>query len=276
MTQRLFGRQVIVQIGQPGEEGRSWSELRVDFQVDYKTGKSGKAAIDVYNIGKDGIAAAREKGALVRLLAGYNQPKVIFEGNPLRRNGVELEPTGTDVIMKLQLRDGASTLSTSRVNLTFEDDIKLSEAIKEVTLALGIPRKAIRLAADPVLPAGTVLKGPAREVLNVLLTSEQDEWHINRGGLQVLDRSKTTTEEAVVFSSKTGNLIGNPRKKSARVIEITGLLEGSIRPGRRFLVESLREDGSFARATYKATDVSFNGSRWENDFYVQLTGKEVS
>lgn len=272
---RLFDRQVVLQIGQPGQEGRSWSELRVDFQVDYKPGKIGTASIEAYNLAPEALAAAQRPGALVRLLAGYDVPRQIFVGSPLRRDGVTLERTGPDTILKLQARDGARRLSTTRVNLSFAEEVALVDAVQEVARALGVPRRALRVDSERRLPAGTVLKGPARKVLHTLLAEESQEWSLVGGALQVLGRKEATAEPAVVFSSRTGNLIGSPRRKNRRTIEITGLLAGELRPGRRFVVESLQDDGSFQRATYRAREVAFNGSRWDNDFYVTATGREV-
>lgn len=274
MAQRLFGRQVILQIGQPGEEGLSWSELRVDFRVDYKAGSRGQAVIEVYNLGPTGIAAAQREGALVRVLAGYQNPVLIFSGNPLKKNGVVFKRERPEIIVQLNCRDGASALSGARVSLSFEEPVSIAQAVDEVIAALGIPRGVVR-APEGQLPSGTVLHGRAEDVLRNLLADDESEYTIMNGALQVLDRNETSTQDAPLFSVRTGNLIGSPVRKDSKHIEITALMSGTMRPGQSFGVESLSPSDELVSAAYRAQSVSFVGSRWGNDFYAKILGRAI-
>jgi hypothetical protein len=95
------------------------------------------------------------------------------------------------------------------------------------------------------------------------------QWFIRDGNLQILSSDETTGESSILFSTKTGNLIGIPIKKDNNFIEMIGLISPSLRPGKPFRIESESINGN-----YITDSIEFIGDTgYETQFYVKVTGK---
>lgn len=268
---QLFQRQVILQLGTEGSEGKSFSDLRIDFRVDHtRTGTPNKGVIMAYNLNEESVALLQQPDAIVRLIAGYDVPRQIFRGSPVA-NGVQLEKQGPDRILKIEAEDSGRQLAAARLNVSFDTQVTIREVFDEVAAQLGLPAGTIRLGDESITyPNGIHLAGPARDILDRLALSTQSDVFTRDGALYAIPTDGGDTgETAVVFSSELGNLIGSPSPKD-KGVEVTALLEPSIRPGRPFRLRSRRYNGD-----YVARDVSFVGSSgWDTAFYVVVTGRE--
>lgn len=266
----LFGRQVILQIGTAGNPGKSFRELRVSFRVDMtRAGTPNEAKIAIYNVNEDSISLAQQPGAIIRLLAGYDVPRLIFRGSPVA-NGVKLTKQGPDRVMSIEAQDGGRELAGARLNVSFSTPTTLRQVFDEVARQLGLPTGTIRLKEDAIsYPNGITLTGPVRDVLDRLALSTGSHAFVRDGVLYFLEADGSTPEVAIEFSTERGNLIGSPTPKD-KGVEVTALLEPSIRPGRPFVLRSRRYDG-----VYIARDVTFVGdSGWDQAFYTIVTGRE--
>lgn len=265
----LFGRQVVLQLGTEGNPGRSFRDLRVSFRVDMsRTLTANTCALVAYNLSPESVALAQQPGAIVRLLAGYDVPRLIFRGNPIR-NGVTQTKQGPDRLLQIEAQDGGRQLAAARVNVVFKTQTTLAQVLDEVGRQLGLPTGTIRIDGTAITyPNGVTLVGPARDVLDRLALSTSSDFLVRDGALHVIPSDGDTGEQAIRFSVAQGNLIGSP-KATDDGIEIVGLLEPSMRPGRPFVVESDGFDG-----VYVARDVVFLGdSGWDQAYYVQVRGR---
>lgn len=266
----LFGRQVLLQLGTEGSVGKSFAEHRVSFRVDMSRALTpNKASIVAYNLNEESIALIQKPEAIVRLVAGYDVPRLIFRGSPVV-NGIRLEKQGPDRLLKIEAQDGGRQLAGARLNVSFSTSTTLREVFDEVARQVGLPLGTIRLDDEGIVyPNGITLTGPARDILDRLALSIDSDIFVRDGALYVIDVGGDTGEEAVVLSAEFGNLIGSPTPKDDG-IEVRALLEPSIRPGRPFVVRSRRYNG-----VYTAQDVVYVGdSGWDNAYYVIVTGKE--
>lgn len=268
----LFGRQIVLQLGVPGEESRVVRDLRIIFQVDYKQGKQGEAAIEVYNPAPDTLAVAESRGVVARLFAGYARAEQLFEGAPIR-GGIQIVRQGPDRILKLELRAGARQWESARVALSFATGTRASQIVEEAARALGLPRGLIRFE-DYEFPDGFSYTGSAAELLDGITRAAGANVAIIDGALQVMPRDDDAGEDVAVFSATNGNLIGAPTRRTSGkdrgLIEVRAHLTPALRPGRRFVVQSERVNGPFL-----ARDVSFAGDLYEPTFEVRATGREV-
>lgn len=284
----LFGRQVALQFGTETTPGRSFTDLTVGFRVELaRAGRPGTARIEVKNLDRTSIAQLQTPRAIVQLLAGYDVPRMIFRGNPVK-NGVTTRQQGATSITTIDAHDGGRAYQDATVNVSFSTETSLAQVFEVVAAQLGLPRGTIRLPpGGDVLrfPHGCVLSGKASTVLDRLARAAAADWFVRDGVLQFVGQGTDTGETAVVFSSANGNLIGSPSPKTPTAastpsataprpgtIEITGLLDPSMRPGRLFVVESPTLTG-----TYIARDVTFVGdSGFETAFYAVITGEPRS
>lgn len=266
----LFGRQVVLQLGTEASRGREFAEHRVSFRVNMRrTGSPNTGSIVAYNLSEESVALIQQPQAVVRLLAGYTVPRLIFRGSPVK-NGVRIEKQGPNRLLKIEAADGGRQLKSSRITVSFATQVTFREVFDAVAAQLGLPLGTISIDDDAITyPNGIVLIGLVRDVLERLAVSTDRHIFIRDGALHAIPRDGDTGEVAVVFSSELGNLIGSPSPKDDG-IEVRALLEPSIRPGRPFVVKSRRYNG-----VYIARDVTFVGdSGWDQAFYVIVTGKE--
>lgn len=265
----LYGRRVILQVGQPNAEGLSWEGLRVSFRVQKNLGKNAnKAAIAAYNLAPQSVARFQEPGAVVRLFAGHSIPRLIASGSPVK-DGVQVERQGTERVLSLEIQDGGRQLVTSRLNLTFATETSAEQVFRTVADQLGVPLGATPELADVRLTQGITLTGPTRDVLGRLGDMAGLDLTIRDGALDAIARDGDAGDSAVVLSTANGNLLRVVRKD--RGIEAVAILDARIQPGRRFVVEST-VDTSLS-GIYKARDVEYSGDTHDNDFTMTITGR---
>lgn len=264
----LWQRQVVFEVGQPGAAGVSLSDLRVAFRVTHtKTSAPSPATISIWNMRPETIAEFQRPGAVVRLLAGYDVPLQIFQGNPIV-DGVKVDKRGTDRILTVKAQDGLDAYQGSKVDVTFGAETSLFEILSEAISQLGLPLGPSAPVPDIRFPDYTY-HGDASELMDRIAEMSSLDWLIRDGSIVLLGEGETSGETAVLYSSKAGNLIGSPARKDGGV-EVTALLDASMRPGMPFVVESDEINGE-----YIAEDVVFVGdSGFAGPFYVIVTGVE--
>ena len=269
----LFQRQVIVQFGQPGEVGKSFSDLKVSFQVVMsRASDPNQAKISIWNLSRDSVKALQADGAVVRLLAGYTVPRQIFEGNPIA-SGVKVRQQGQDRVVEIEAQDGGKTYQEARVSISIATPTSLQEVLDEALSqvgAFGAASGAVRSDLSEIkLTQGFSFEGPARELLDRLALSSGSYWTLRDGAIQFVEDGESTGEVAIEFSAETGNLIGSPSEKDSGV-EVTALIAPSLRPGKHFSVASENVNG-----LYLADDVAFRGDSQSGEFYVVASGTPV-
>lgn len=267
-------RVVIIQIGQPGEDGREFRGLRISGRVEKTSGgEPNTATIEIINPSEDSIAAAQEPGAMIRVLAGREREPVrlLFQGD-INRGGATYEMSGVDTLLKIEAQDGGRRLRAATVNESFGGEVTGEQIFGVLADSLGVPLGNIDLGeSDLRWPRGLAIAGPARSELDHLTRSLGLAWSIQDGALQVLPEGDDTGELAVVVSSANGNLIGSPRPGDDG-LEVTALLDGRIRPGRRIVVESRQFEG-----IYRSMEVThIFDSGWDQNFYSVVVAQEVS
>lgn len=265
-----FMRQVIVEFGVPGESARRFTKLRISGEVKKSRGRNANtAAVSIYNPSPDAIAFAQREGTMMRVLAGYEVPRLIFAGD-INRGGVELSHDEVDRVLSIEAQDGGRRLREARVDTSFSAEVTAEQVFGTLAKALNVPLGNVRVESDARWPRGLTLSLPARDALDEVCQRLGVRWSIQDGLLQVLPLGEDTGEVAVVVSAANGNLIGSPRPLD-KGLEITALLDGRIRPGRRFIVESRDYQG-----TYIATEVKHTfDSGWDTSFYTVITGRET-
>ena len=263
----LFGRNVLLRLGPEGGTGREFQGFRIVFDVKMTKASSPNAAtIEAYNLAAASVALAQTADAVVELFVGYDVPRLIFRGSPVR-NGVRLDRRGPDRVLRIEAQDGGRAYAEGRVSVSFAAQTTITQAFTAISEQLGLPLGVVRLPAGVVFPRSLSLVGPARDVLDRLAEATGSEWYIRDGALQFLEAGGDTGEQAVVFSADAGNLVGSPAPTDDG-IEVRALLAPSMRPGKVFEVQS--ED---YRGQYVAGDVAFRGdSGWDQPFYVTVQG----
>lgn len=272
MASRLFGRRVVVQLGTANATGKQYDELRVQFSVAMSDSSDPNTAkLQIYGLAASTVSTMQADDAVVRLLVGYKSqggvPRLLFQGNPIR-NGVRLERRGPDRVLVVEAQDGGREYTTAHVSESYATATTSGQLFTALAAKLGVAVGNVdAVVSDVSFPYGLAANGRVADQLDRVAAMSGALWQIRDGTLQVWPRGGSTGEQAVVFSSATGNLIGSPTVTDDGV-EITGLLAPTLRPGKPFRVEALDLQGD-----YVATSVEFTGdSGFATDFYVVAKG----
>ena len=276
----IFGRKVVLSLGQAGVAGLALADLRVGFSVKMNKGPNPHTAtIQVYNANPLTLATL-EAGPLptVQLKVGYADPLIpgggitiprsIFLGEVVK-GGLTITREGPDRIATIEAQDTPGAYQLGRVALTYPTAVSMSAVVAAVAAQLALPIGSIVVAPDVVLSQGGNFVGDARRILDRIAASVGGRWWISDGVFFFAPAGVPVPGVAPLFSSVTGNLIGIPAKKDRGKIQVTGLLDASVRPGVAFAVQSNSVNG-----TYIATDVEFLGdSGFDQAFYVRVVGE---
>lgn len=266
----IFRRQVIVQFGQPGEEGREFTDLRISGIVE-KTlgGEPNTARVDIVNPSDASVGDTRESGTMIRVLAGYDVPRLIFQGH-INPDGVEIEQNGADRILKIEAQDGGRQFRDAHIEESFSTEMNPEQVFGVIADAMGLPLGVVDLEDDVRWSRGICISAPARDALDELTSAIGAVWSIQDGDLQIVMKGADTGETAVVLSTDNGNLVGRPKPQDDG-LEMQALLDGRIRPGRRVVLESRDFEG-----TYRVRSVNHDfDSGHDANFYTTVLGREV-
>lgn len=265
----LWGRRVILQFGTAGDPGRSIEGLRVSFRVVMTDGSEpNKASVQAYNLSRASAALLERDDCVVRLLAGYDAPRQIFQGQ-IAKGGLQIERNGVDRIARIEAQDGGRSLAWAHIALSIAGPTTTEAVWTAIVAELGLAVGSVEWGAPVRYTAGWAHVGSAKRAIDALAASAGSRWYIRDGVLTVVPLTGATAETALGLSVANGNLIGAPVPTDVGV-KVTSLLDASARPGRRFVVQgSERADGR-----YIATDVEHIGdSGWSREFYTTLMGR---
>lgn len=273
----LFGRQVVVEFGPEGGAGIRFANLRVGFDVKMdRTRTPSTATITIWNMSAVEVSLLELPLSVVRLLVGYSIPpipRLIFQGTPIK-GGVKVTKQGPDRIVTIDAADGGRVYGLGRFEFVSATPVGIQTVFNALVaqLAPPIPIGVVTLNQAHTWPRGLCFSGLARDMLDRIADISLADWYIRDNVLYVVPKGVPTPDSITIFNSTAGNLIGDPTKKDNGV-EITGLAEPSMRPGRQFQV--ITPDG-LLNGIYLANDVQFvGGSGFDTPFYVKVTGTPV-
>lgn len=265
-------RRVVFEVGQPGAPAVSIEGLPISFDIQFKIdGTPNQGAIAVRGAARDLYGAASQRGAVVRLLAGYGTPALIFTGAPIPRVGVSYSHDAGARVLEVQALDAGRRFAVSYLDLSFDGQTSVRQVVDEIAKALALPVGPLptRLSRLPVgerfWAADKVDRVLARlgEIAGVDFT-------IRDGALLAIERNDTTLEPVVALSTASGSLL-SMRMQADKTIQFHALLEPAIRPGRRLLIEHPDFTGEV-----KARDVRFYGDPgWGTPFYTDGTARPL-
>ena len=267
-----FGRKVVVQLG-----NRSYEDLRISFDIRKTlTGEPNTAEITIYNLGwvTVGDLALDFRNLRVRLLAGYETPSLLFEGN-ITHDGFTIEETGSDRILRVSAQTGIRAYQSARVRASFEAGTTYRQLFKDIVRQMGFPTSVIpdTSGMGKKLQTGMCFSGEGALYLDRLSASLGLDWSIQDGSeVQFVPKGQTLPERGPRYSPELGNLVGSPRPTDIGA-DVTVLLD-PIRPGQRYQVDKVSD--SRLNGQFRADAVQFVGdSGFDNSFYTIIEGRRL-
>ncbi len=252
MGDLLYDRRAILTVGTM--RVRSQDSLRFRFTVDKNLKpEPNKAEIVIFNLNSFHQTQIDLLGTVpVQLEAGYsNATSVIFLGD-LRTGFTTSE--GPDDLTVIGSGDGEQAVRKSRVNISIAKGTNTDQVLKQIALALGVKPGNLDDAARKIRSAfsgtgnlftmGTVLSGSAYREMCAICKSLNLEWSIQDGKLQILERGKALSTEAIVLNKDTG-LYGEPTIDNKGIMSCTMAMQKDVFPGRIVLLQAERIKGQF-------------------------------
>ena len=185
--------------------------------------------------------------------------------------GVRVEKRATDRVTLVDAQDGGRAYQSARVSLSIATPTTALAVFREVATLAGYPTGQITAATDVTYPHGGAWYGPARDVLATLADTMGSRVWVSDGVLFLVPPDASLASPVPLFSAARGNLVGSPTPKDGGRIEVTGLLDASVRPGRTISVESEQYTGQ-----YVAEKVTFEGdSGYSAPFYVKAVARRA-
>lgn len=287
LTLKIGAQTLAMQLTDPVSR-RAYPMLRTVFTV-VKTGKKepNTAVVDVYNLnlpnrktlqaGADLLTEFEAQGIShewpLIIEAGYvNTIQQIFSGNV---DFVDSHREGNDWMTTFEASDGGKKYSEARLNVTFGPGTTVQILLTTAAAAMGIglgnsaTKFAIAKRGLVLFKKGVTVNGRVSKILNKYINGLGYSWSIQDGTLQVLAPDETLVGTVVVLNKATG-LVGSPEVGEKGIVTARSLLQGTIIPGRRVLIESEQVKGF-----YKAQKVTHTGDTWSQDWYTELEGVPV-
>lgn len=265
---RQYNRRVVVRVGKPGTAGAEFDGLRVNFDIQKTDSKKpSKGKIQIYNLSEASTALFEEEGAQVFLLAGYDNPDLLFTGDI---DEVERERNEQDIITTIEAADGRSKYQSGMLFETF--DAPLDSTLLLRRLASNIPIAITQFPPNLRVieyTQGYTIAGPIRDALDEITESLDARWSIQDGELLITPIGQATPQQAALVSPSTG-LIGTP-KKTKKGLKWSMLLNGQIKPRRTVKLEA-----ETFRGFYLVRKVTHRGdSGFDTTYYTQVEAEEI-
>lgn len=274
----LYGRRWALQV-----DTLDLTDLDLAFKVTRSAAREPNAAeIRVWNLSRD-TRAAVERGSLVLLRAGYEDPPTLFRGD-IRRAFTVRE--GPDYVTTIVARDGGRAYSEARFARSYAAGTRCATVLRDVIEAMEIGTGnldefesafTLRNGASTFVD-GYVAAGPARRTVNDLARAAGLRWSVQAGALQLQVRGQPLQTRAVVLAADSG-LVESPtwddvgQRTSGRrgVCQAKTLIQPGLDPGRRVRLEADLVSGDFEVRKSVAT-----GDTRGNDWHLALDLRPVS
>ena len=272
-------RIVQVRVGPPGGTGRRFGDeddgtrgLDIQFTThsgDY--GRPGECSLRIFNLSDKSRRLLLDRTHVASLRVGYkgSGTRVIFDGNPAPET-LNVTRAGGDWITSITLRDGGLAYDRGRVEASFRTSVTGRQVLDEILRQTGMGEGQVDVASAD-WPRRYAYSGSARGALDELAkrSGPTHRWFIRDGNLFILAASEATQETGPVFSSDNRNLVGAPEPLEGSGVRFKGMLDASVRVGRKVRLES-----KFITGWFKVVEASFVGDNFGGGFYVNVKGTE--
>ncbi len=208
----LFDRVYRLQVGQ-GNNGVEITDLRITFDI-VKTAKKNPNSnkIQIWNLQKSSRELCEKPDTRCILYAGYAEqdgPILIFNGNvTVAWSRYDLP----DIITEFELADGGQEIRDTAISVGYDKKIKSSQVLTDVSKKMGLPLTMPSNLIDFVWENGLSFFGPARTLMDKVTKAAGQEWSIQNGNVQVIEKRMVTTRQGIVISADSG-LVGSPERE---------------------------------------------------------------
>lgn len=242
MALQLFDRKANAVFGRAGETGVVAKDLRIKFKIEKSLETApNKALIEIYNLNPDSRARSERQGNIITLNAGYGKEvEGLFIGDVRMAS---TEEQGSDYVTKFECGDGQDAYENKTIDVSFGAGADIKDVFTTVTNQFGLGKGEQTGITSKSYVNGFVASGSIRTILDNLTSTQDLEWSIQDGQLQITKKNTATQQTAIVLDPESG-LISIPKAKD-KGYEIQALLQPKFKPGRAIYLKSKVKQGVF-------------------------------
>lgn len=266
---QLFFRDWAVTVGERGQVGKKYTQLKVVFEIE-KTSEStpNKAKISIYNLSSTSRKEYQKKGLTIRVDAGYQGlVEVLFLGDVHKP---KFDRKGPDIITTFEAGDGERALVNTHFSKSYGAGTKVVQIIQDIADALGVAVGTVIGIKRDVYNSGVTFSKSAKYAMDYLTKKQDLEWSIQNNTLQVIPKTAHLGEEAILITKDTG-LIGVPSVENQDGVKFYSLLNPKLQPGRLVRIESDQVTGHF-----KLRKVKFEGDSHGDKWQAECEGVKIN
>ncbi len=268
----LDGRVIRVQFGPAAGPLRDLQGIEIAFSVDMDlSAEPNSASITIHQVAPDSFGVVESGAGGVRLIAGHvGQAQLIFQGTPITENGVEEINAPPLQQIRIRAKDGGTRFTSQLVDLSLDPDVTVAEVLDEIVAQSGLT-VARAVFPDPTLAVGDGFQwlGPAQQALDRLAQVSSTNITRRDGSLVIMPIGGDTGEQVQRLTTGTGLLSSSKRSNGKG--SVRAILSPTMRPGKRFEIESKQLNG-----TYVAERVGLRGSLFGSSFIMQIEARPVA
>lgn len=239
----LYNRIVELRVGRPGELGRAYTDLRIEFDFDKtRTSKPNTGKIVVYNLNQVSKDILSDKGVKYELRGGYQglgQSPIVGVLSSGDIVDVETIRRGPDLVTSIKTGESLKNITEKTLDKSYKEGAKAKTIIDDMVDALGVAKGAIKGLKDKVFNSGYSMNGKIAIRLDEMTEQQELEWFVENDELNILPKGGSTDDEAILLTKDTGLLKASKGKSEVKgsanlkdVIRFEALLNPNIKIGR--------------------------------------------
>jgi len=289
LSQQQYQRQLSLVVADDSGDGLDLSSLRTTFTIRRAALEApNNAEFVIYNVAEQTAQRINDDFERLEFKAGYpDNFGTVLKGD-IQEVQIGKDENNVDTFIKIYAGDGDTAYNRAIVNKSLAPGATRRDAVNASLEAMepyGVTAGSIQVDNTITYPGGKVLQGMARDVIRKVADTEESDWSIQDGGLQIVPKSSFLPDPVIVLNSKTG-LIGRP-EQTENGINARCLLNPFIKPGTRVQIDQAsinqitaagfgRRESVLAPTPitsdgfYKVLMVDFVGDSRGRDFYADL------
>lgn len=263
-----------------GIETSGKNTLKIQFKVEKSLTKNANSCeVKIFNLSEKSRARIDElsEDVAVSVKAGYQKDlNQIFLGE--RGIARSINNIGNaEWITTITLGDAATKIRKQRSKISLAGNTEVTSALDQLILDIELNSgnvidqlKKAATGENSSFKNGFAFSGKTMDGIDAVLKKLNLQISVQDGVLQALGPKQTnfSQELAPVYTPSTG-LIGAPESGDEGNIRIRVLLDGKIKPGDRFIVESKKFK---ARSPFKALSVIHTGDTYGQAWWTDIEG----
>ena len=215
------------------------------FNTEFSMKGRGNTRAYIYNPSEEtieNVVPRQGENQTIKIDAGYEEDHGICVIGEI--SSYKVTTSGLERVLELVVSDSATSLSTIKINQSWNKGVKASTVVKDIIARSGIGTGKIETETDKAYPRGLSLNTTLHNALNQMMRDTGSDYFLRNGKLYFQSKKDQGIKTGILLNSATG-LIDRPEilavKKDGKFVNqgsIKSLFNYRIGPSEHIRVES--------------------------------------